>query len=71
MGKLGIHFRVDSTKFADALDTKSEGKRKINQLNRQMVVSFMRWGRLRRRYLGEDICEIPVGLWRGEIWGGS
>lgn len=52
MGRREIHFEVESTKLADGLDMRSEGKRRIDQLVGQMEVSFMRWGRLGRRHLG-------------------
>ena len=65
MGRLEIHFGVEYTKHTDRLDMRSEGK-STDQVDRQMVVSFLRWGRLGRRYLGgigiEKKCEIPVGL---------
>lgn len=58
MGRCEIHFEVQSTKLADGLAMRSEGKRRIDQLDEQMEVSFMRWGRLGRRHLGviEESC---------------
>lgn len=45
MGRLGMRFGIESAKLADALDIRSKGKRRIDQLDRQLVVSFMRWER--------------------------
>lgn len=48
MGRFEIHFGVESTELADELDVRSEGKKRIEQLGRWLVVPFRRWGRLGR-----------------------
>lgn len=52
MGRLKRHFGVEFTKLNGGLGMRSEGKRRIDQLDGQTVMSFMRWRRLGRRHLG-------------------
>lgn len=52
MGRLEMHFGVEFTKLNGGLGMRSEGKRRIDQLVGQTVMSFMRWGRLGGRHLG-------------------